>query len=367
VAGFFIIFILWYDCQAACVYWLQRWILTSIISIISFGIMNLRIFDCMLILNRTAVIFLMLFSACNSVRNAQRSVSYSTQVIDRPVIFAEGVISTKEASEFDICFTPDGKTAFFTRRAGSDKQKIWQAEFQNGVWKNSVQSAFSTDRDETPFLSPDGKTLYFGSARPIEGRPSRGNFDMNIWHVEWTGNQWGNPSPLNADINSVQQEKEEWPSSNENFIFSLDNKNFIYSTMRRSDKAIEIYKTTKNGDAFTQPEKITGLFTNEKSWKYSAVISPDGQYLLFNSYEAEGGTGGEDIFIAKKTAEGWTKAKNIGNLVNTKAEESSPRFSPDGKYFFFGREYRENPNEDGIWNIYFLETAYLHFETLFNN
>ncbi|MBK9734424.1 MAG: PD40 domain-containing protein [Saprospiraceae bacterium] len=29
-------------------------------------------------------------------------------------------------------------------------------------------------------------------------------------------------------------------------------------------------------------------------------------------------------------------------MVNTKAEESSPRFSPDGNYFFFGREYKQN-------------------------
>jgi dipeptidyl aminopeptidase/acylaminoacyl peptidase len=72
------------------------------------------------------------------------------------------------------------------------------------------------------------------------------------------------------------------------------------------------------------------------------------------------------FFISKKTSKGWTKAKSIGNLVNTKAEESSPRFSPDGKYFFFGREYRQNPKEDGIWNIYFVETTYLYIENLFS-
>ncbi|MBK8080219.1 MAG: PD40 domain-containing protein [Saprospiraceae bacterium] len=71
--------------------------------------------------------------------------------------------------------------------------------------------------------------------------------------------------------------------------------------------------------------------------------------------------------MSKKTTTGWTQAKSIGNLVNTKAEESSPRFSPDGKYFFFGREYRQNPTEDGIWSVYFVETAFLNFENLFNN
>lgn len=89
--------------------------------------------------------------------------------------------------------------------------------------------------------------------------------------------------------------------------------------------------------------------------------------ILFNSYDAEGGIGGEDIFISKKTTDGWSMAKNIGTLVNTKAEESSPRFSRDGKYFFFGREVKETPEKDGIWSIYFIETKYLQFDKLFDN
>lgn len=318
-------------------------------------------------IKNTLFFLLLTLGACTTNKKTNELLKYSDRIISTPEKFAEGVISTDGASEFDICFTPDGKTAFFTRRVGGEKQKLWQTTFENGKWTSPTQLPFSTDRDETPFFSQDGKTLYFGSARPIEGRPSKGNFDMNIWQVEWLVNKWGNPKPLNSNVNAVQEDKEEWPSSNENLIFSLDNENFIYTTMLRGEKVIEIYKTTKKENYFTKPEKITGLFQNEKSWKYSAVLSPDGQYLLFNSYEAEGGVGGEDIFIAKKTANGWTKAKSIGNLINTKAEESSPRFSPDGKYFFFGREYRQNPNKDGIWNVFYIETAYLNFETLFNN
>jgi Tol biopolymer transport system component len=303
--------------------------------------------------------------SCAPHKVAKTNTLYSDRPIAVPEIFAEGIISTKNNSEFDICFSSDGLVAYFTRRIGSDKQKIWQSNFINEIWAAPTQLPFSTDRDETPYISPDGKTMYFGSARPIEGRQSKGNFDMNIWQVEWNGNQWGIPKPLSENINAVQEDKEEWPSSNENFIFSLDGKNFIYTTMMRAEKVVEVYKTTKKGSNFTKPERIPGLFQNEKSWKYSAVFSPDGQYLLFNSYEAEGGVGGEDIFVSKKTSNGWTKAKGIGSLVNTKAEESSPRFSPDGKYFFFGREYRENPEKDGIWSIYYIETKYLKIENLF--
>jgi hypothetical protein len=89
--------------------------------------------------------------------------------------------------------------------------------------------------------------------------------------------------------------------------------------------------------------------------------------LIFNSYGIPEGKGGEDIYISKKTANGWTKAKNIGSLINTNAEEAAATFSNDGKYFFFARELKENPEKDGIWNIYYVETKFLNIEQLFNN
>lgn len=308
-----------------------------------------------------------LLYSCGKQIHTKTYLKYSDKIINVPEPFAAGIISTKDNSEFDLGFTPDGKSVYFTRRTGNEKQKIWKSTFSNNVWMRPELCSFSTDRDEAPFVTPDGKTLYFGSTRPIDGRPSKGNFDMSIWKVEWNGKNWKNPRPLGNEINAVQQEKEEWPSSNESFIFTKDGANFLYTTMLRGTKTMEIYQTAIQENSFNTPVRIDSIFRNESLWKSSAVISPDGNFLLFNSYGAAEGFGGEDIFICKKTKNGWTKAKNIGNLVNTTAEEGSPRFSPDGKYFFFGREFRENPEKDGIWDIHYVETKYLYFEILFNN
>ena len=293
--------------------------------------------------------------------------NYSSEEILKPEIFGEGIISTKTESVFDIAFSPNGKTAYFTMRKENDKQKIMETNFENRSWTKPKVCSFSIDRDETPFLTSTGNTLYFGSQRQIPNKPTQGNFDMNIWKVEKTKNGWSNATPLPDVINQVQEKNEEWPSSNANFIFSNDDKNYIFTTMQRGTKSIEIYTTEKSNGTFSKPEKISGLFENTKYWKYSAVYSPDGNYLIFNSSDAPGGVGGEDIFVAKKTISGWTKAIGLGTLVNTKAEESSPRFSRDGKYFFFGRENRINPEKDGIWSIYYVETKALRFNELFKN
>lgn len=295
------------------------------------------------------------------------NIIYSDRIVNIPEVFAEGVISTKDKSVFNLTFTNDGKTAYFTRRKGNEKQKIYFTTFENNKWTEPQIASFSTDRDETPFISPNGKTLYFGSERPIPKRQNKGNFDMNIWKTEWNGNKWSEPSPLSEMINKVQIEKEEWPSSNQNSIYTNDGINFYFATMARGTKTIEMYKTKQVRGEFSKPNKIAGLFENDKYWKSTPIISPDGNYLVFNAYETPYGKGGEDIYVSKKTKNGWSKAKNIGELINSKAEEASPKFSNDGKYFFFSREIKENPDKDGIWSIFYVEAKYLQLETLFNN
>jgi Tol biopolymer transport system component len=294
------------------------------------------------------IIFFFSVMSCKSIQKTQTSLSYNSIVVDKPIIFAEGIISIKDRNVFDISFTPDGKTAYFTLRKGNEKQKIYLSQFINQKWTEPKVASFSTDRDECPSQTPDGKTIYFGSQRPILGRESKGNFDMNIWQTNWSDGKWSEPIPLSETINKVQIEKEEWPSSTENSIFTSDGINYYYATMLRGSKMIEMYQTKSENNEFAQPVKVNGLFDDDKYWKSTPVISPDGKYMVFNSYGNPAGKGGEDIYISKKIANGWTKAKNIGNLINTKAEEAAARFSNDGKYFFFAREIKQNPDQDGI-------------------
>ena len=301
--------------------------------------------------------------SCTETTN---SVKYSKETISKPTLFAEGIISTKTNSEFDLSFTPNGNSVYFTRRKESEPQKILVTNFENDTWSTPKITSFSTDRDEAPNFTPDGKKLYFGSARKIDGRESKGNFDMNIWFTEKENNKWNTPKPLDATINKVQQEGEEWPSSNENLLFTNDGKIFYYATMLRGSEGIGIYTITLENEKFSTPKRIEGLLDDEKYWKSSPTLSPDGNYLIFNAYGVPNGFGGEDIYVSKKTKNGWSKAVNLGNIINSKFEEGNAKFSRDGNYFFFSREDKTDSGTDGIWSIYYIETSYLQLDTLFN-
>ena len=301
---------------------------------------------------------------CN-LPQASKEVNYSSETISEPAPFAKGVISTDNHSEFDIMFSPDGKTAYFSRRAPEEKQKIYETEFVESGWTEPKVCSFSTDRDETASITPNGELFFFGSERPIPNKPNKGNFDMNIWMMQKTAEGWSAPEPLPYPINDVQIEGEKWPSSNANFLFALDNETFYYTTMMRGDTAIKLYETTYLDGQFSDPVEIKGLFEDEKHWVYSPCVSPDGNYLVFNSYGAPGGSGGEDLFVAKRTKSGWSEAKPIGPKINSKNEESSPRFSRDGKYFFYATAENLGNYEYSEWSIYYLETEFLNLEKLF--
>lgn len=296
----------------------------------------------------------------NSIQNSERKIAI-------PEIFAEGIISKKDINVFNFAFTNNDKTIYFTRRQGNEKQKIYVSNFENNKWTEPQITSFSTDRDEAPFITPNGKTLYFGSQRPIPGRENKGDFDMNIWKTELQNGKWSAPAPLNEIINQVQIEKEEWPSSNQNSIFTNDGLNFYFATMVRGTKTIEMFQSKQIKGVFTQPIKVDKLFKDDNYWKSTPIISPDEKYLIFNAYDTPDGKGGEDIYISQKIENGWSLAKNIGELINSKAEEAGARFSQDGKYFFFTRENKEINQQDGIWSIYYIETKYLQIEKLFNN
>jgi len=320
-------------------------------------------------MNRQILILtvILTITACATKITKRTTLNYSDRVISTPELFAEGIISTKDKSVFNLTFTNDGKSIYFTRRQGNEKQKIYFTNLVNNKWTEPQIVSFSTDRDENPFVSPDGKTIYFGSARPISNRPNKGNFDMNIWKTEWSDNIWSDPIPLSETINQVQIEKEEWPSSNENSIYSSNGIDFFYATMLRGTKTIEMYQTKLINNKFSKPLKLDDFFDDDKYWKSTPTISPDGNYLIFNAYGVPSGEGGEDLYVCKKTTDGWSKAKNMGALINTSSEEAGANFSKDGKYFFFARELKETPDKDGIWNIYYVETKYLKLDQLFNN
>ncbi len=74
-------------------------------------------------------------------------------------------------------------------------------------------------------------------------------------------------------------------------------------------------------------------YNNESYAVQHPSVSPNGNVLAFSSNMPKG-MGGSDIYICRKTGDGWSEPQNIGNTVNTEGEEVFPYWVDNRTLFF---------------------------------
>lgn len=103
------------------------------------------------------------------------------------------------------CLSPDNKTLYFTsnRKGGYGGDDIYKSELINQQWTTPValDSTINTPgNDASPFLHPDGKTLYFRS----DGRVGMGGFDIYV--AKKSGDSWTDVANIGYPINTEADE-----------------------------------------------------------------------------------------------------------------------------------------------------------------
>jgi outer membrane protein OmpA-like peptidoglycan-associated protein/Tol biopolymer transport system component len=154
-------------------------------------------------------------------------------------------INTKK-HESNATFSEDGKTMYFNRsgekqvKIGEEKVaviKIYKAELVNEKWTNVIMLPFSNDSYsvEHPFLTKDGKKLYFASDMP----GTLGSFDIYVVDVNEDGT-YSQPRNLGETINTNQREQFPFLTEDGTLYFASDghqgNGNLdIYMSLKLSD------------------------------------------------------------------------------------------------------------------------------------
>lgn len=238
-------------------------------------------------------------------------------------IFAPGIIST-EFPEFATSFSPDGQTVFFNRMSADRKIiRLWTSTFSDGEWSEPEPLAFSDGayRDVDPFMSHDGKRLYFSSTRPLEGEEAK---DYDLWYSERVADGWSEPINLGPDINTENPEIYSTLSANGNLYYSAFDSGF---------ETVGIYRARWRNGRFSTPELLTIGDGNLRLT--NPTIAPDESYLLMVADPV----GQADIFISRRQDDGsWSDATVLGPAVNSDFTEFAPSISPDGAALYFTSE-----------------------------
>lgn len=109
--------------------------------------------------------------------------------------------------ESQPAISPDGSTLYFVsnRPGGLGGYDIWKSTLKSdGYWTapQNLGPEINTAYDEhTPFIHPDGKTLYFSS----DGWPGMGSKDIFVSRADEKG-QWEKPENMGYPINTFNEE-----------------------------------------------------------------------------------------------------------------------------------------------------------------
>lgn len=172
------------------------------------------------------------------------------------------------------CLSPDGQRIYYTRwftRKRKQQMEIAVAEIKDGKWQAKESLGFCSRKYSCcyPFLSPDGKKMYFAS-------DMKGGFGgMDLYVSEWDGRNWTVPKNLGNTINTFQ---------NEIYPRVLQNGQLWFSSNGHGGYgALDLFFTSKNMDDTWTPVKNPGMPYNSKFSDYSILDFVDREHLLLVS------------------------------------------------------------------------------------
>lgn len=184
---------------------------------------------------------------------------------------------------------------------------------------HSIGSGVNTDQFEyLPSITADESILVY-TAR-VGGRE-------DFYMSRKVGGVWQHGEPIN-EINTNENEGAQ--------SISADGKTLVFTGCARPDGlgSCDLYISEWRNNGWTKPVNI-GAPVNSNAWESQPALSADGNALYFASNRA-GTKGGSDIWVCNRQPDGrWGAPVNLGDTINTTADESTPFLHPDGQTLYF--------------------------------
>ena len=273
-------------------------------------------------IRRIASFILTIFTVVNLIASLSDSLRAETVLGQEtpgrtPELFCPGIFA--EGSHSAPVFTPDGTEMYWSRYYTPEGQRsrtqhIFVSFFIDGKWSEPGPASFSgAYNDGGPFITIDGKQLFFYSNRPAtpDGEPAD-EFAADIWVMDRQADRWGEPRRL--ELNTEKNESS--PS------VAADGTLYFQSNRAGTRGIFDTYSSKPEDGRFESPQNLGGA-VNCPNINFSPLIAPDGGFLIqaYNNNAPHNG-----LFISfRKPGGGWTQAVGMGESVNSTSFEVRAR------------------------------------------
>lgn len=207
-------------------------------------------------------------------------------------------------------------------------------------------SALNTEFNElSPVISPDGKNLYFVRvSHPSNNFGAKGSQD--VWYSEDRNGTWTIARRMPNSINKDQY--------NDLFSITPDGNTIlisgVYNNGRRENEAgLSTCKRTKTG--WSEPQKVDIPKFNDlcKGQYLTASLSNDGKTLIL-AYSEKKNSKEDDLYVCFLGKDGkWTKPENLGADINTGDTETTPFLASDNYTLYFASDRKGGMGGTDIW------------------
>jgi len=181
-----------------------------------------------------------------------------------------------------------------------------------------------------PFITADGKTLYFDTKYNPENTGGVKDSDEVYYAELQSDGSWGKAKNIGKPINNK--------SPNAVIAVTPDNNTALVVGTYKEDGSwggagVSMTQRTETGWSLPKKVEIKNNYNKNKFVDYS--LSADGKTLIIST-QRDDTFGEKDLCVSFLQDDGtWSEPKNLGSTINTFADESSPFLAPDGASLYF--------------------------------
>lgn len=230
-------------------------------------------------------------------------------------------------------FTPDGREMYFMRADPRFRNyRLLVSRCEGGRWGAPVSPSFAAAApvlDADPFVSADGRRLYFVSSRHLASQAAAD--DLDIFVVERTpAGAWGEPRRLPAPVNSTASELLPREDAQGRLWFG--------SSRPGGHGHGDIYVATPRPDGTWQVANA-GPPISTPANDYEADISRDGRTLVVVADRGDR----SHLYRYTRDGERWIEQGRVP--ARDDVFQVGPLLSPDGRRLLFAQADAERSGE----------------------